>query len=113
MTATTADDSPSRLFADQQASVAQRTGSGCEAPTAGIANVPAHDKRAIVAVAHGMIVSIYHMLSTDTPYQDLGPDLFSNRISHETRRRRLLTQLDALGYEVTLTPRTEAASGAF
>ncbi|MGI5515081.1 IS110 family transposase [Streptomyces sp. CA-106131] len=67
------------------------------------------DKRAIVAVAHSMIVSIYHMLSTDTPYQDLGPDHFSNRVSHETRRRRLLTQLDALGYEVTLTPRTEAA----
>ncbi|WP_445517368.1 transposase [Streptomyces sp. NEAU-174] len=38
------------------------------------------EKRTIVAVAHSMLVSAYHMLTTDVPYQDLGPDHFTRRL---------------------------------
>jgi transposase len=36
-------------------------------------------KRAIVAVAHSMLVSAYHMLSKRQPYQELGGDYFDRR----------------------------------
>ncbi|GAA1217874.1 MULTISPECIES: hypothetical protein [Streptomyces violaceusniger group] len=32
------------------------------------------EKRTIVAIAHSMLVPAYHMLTTDVPYQDLGPE---------------------------------------
>ncbi|WP_153547246.1 transposase [Streptomyces sp. RB17] len=60
------------------------------------------EKRTIVAVAHSMLVSAYHMLANDVPYQDLGPDYFTRRLGEERHRRRLLAQLGALGYDVTL-----------
>ncbi len=55
-----------------------------------------------------MLVAAYHMLSHDEPYHDLGPDHAARRLSEESRRRRLITQLDALGYDVELH-RREAA----
>ncbi|MFI7501789.1 hypothetical protein ACIBVL_25505 [Streptomyces sp. NPDC049687] len=42
-------------------------------------------------------MAAYHMLSHDEPYHDLGPDHVARRLSEESRRRRLVTQLDALG----------------
>ncbi|MGW1167147.1 hypothetical protein [Streptomyces sp. NPDC002550] len=66
------------------------------------------EKRTIVAVAHSMLVSAYHMLANDVPYQDLGPDYFTRRLGEERHRRRLLAQLGALGYDVTLERRQTA-----
>lgn len=63
------------------------------------------EKRTIVAVAHSMLVSGYHMLANDVPYQDLGPDYFTRRLGEERHRRRLVAQLDALGYDVALQRR--------
>ncbi len=34
--------------------------------------------RAMLAVAHSLLVSIYHMLRDQVPYQDLGPDFFDH-----------------------------------
>jgi len=60
-------------------------------------------QQAIVALAHSLLVSIYHMLRDHQPYGDLGPDHFdrlvSARIQHHHVRR-----LEQLGYVVTLTP---------
>jgi hypothetical protein len=58
-------------------------------------------KRAIVAVAHALLVAIYHMLKDGTAYQDLGADYF-DRIDRETLVRRSLRRLERLGYEVSI-----------
>jgi transposase len=58
--------------------------------------------RAAVAVAHSMVVSAWHMLSTGETYRDLGGDYFTRREDPERRARRLTRQLEDLGYTVSL-----------
>jgi transposase len=58
-------------------------------------------KKAIVAVAHSLMVIVYHVLSRQTPYQDLGYDYFQRRDS-EAHKNRLVHQLERLGYQVTV-----------
>jgi transposase len=53
-------------------------------------------KRAIVAVAHSMLVSAWHMLTYQQPYQELGGDYFDERkkeakVSYLVRRLEKLT----------------------
>jgi transposase len=60
-------------------------------------------KRALVAVAHSLLVIIYHVLGRKVEYQDLGPDYF-DRLEPERMRRHLVRRLQALGYEVTVSP---------
>ena len=60
-------------------------------------------KRAIIAVARSLLVSIYHMLSNGVFYEDLGSDYFDNR-SKERKTNYLLKQLGKLGYSVQLEP---------
>jgi transposase len=60
-------------------------------------------KRAIVAVAHSMLVSFYHMLSKRQSYQDLGADYFDQR-SKGVKTDWLLKQLGKLGYTAHLEP---------
>jgi transposase len=53
-------------------------------------------KRAIVAVAHSMLVSAWHMLTYQQPYQELGGDYFDQRkkdtkVSYLVRRLEKLT----------------------
>lgn len=60
-------------------------------------------KRAIVAVAHSMLVSFYHMLSKRQPYHDLGADYFDQR-SKGVKTDWLLKQLNKLGYTAKLEP---------
>jgi transposase len=59
--------------------------------------------KAVVAVAHSVLVVIYHMLRDHRPYADLGADYFDRldaaRLEHHHVRR-----LEQLGYTVTLTP---------
>ena len=64
-------------------------------------------KRAVVAVAHSLLVIIYHMLSRDTDYRDLGGDYFDQR-ARDALTRRLVDRLEALGHAVTLRPGTGA-----
>lgn len=59
--------------------------------------------KAAVAVAHTMIVAIWHMLSTGQPSQDLGPDHLARR-NTQAETRRLIHRLEALGHHVELTP---------
>jgi transposase len=65
---------------------------------------PAAKKRAIIAVAHTLLVIIWQMLATDTPYNDLGPDFYDRRNDPERETRRLIAKLEALGHTVTIAP---------
>lgn len=58
-------------------------------------------KRAAVAVAHTIIVIIYHMLKGGTTYQDLGCNYF-DRLNRDVLVRRAVKRLEELGYKVTL-----------
>lgn len=58
-------------------------------------------KKAIVAVAHSLLVVIYHMLSEGTRYVDLGEDYFRKR-DKDRAKARAVSQLQALGFKVTL-----------
>ena len=59
--------------------------------------------RALVAVAHTLLVVIYHMLRDRRPYADLGADYF-DRLDAVRLERHHVRRLEQLGYTVTLTP---------
>jgi transposase len=59
--------------------------------------------KAIVAVAHSVLVSIYHMLRDHHPYRDLGPDYFDH-LDTTRLQRHYVHRLEQLGCSVTLTP---------
>jgi transposase len=61
-------------------------------------------QKAIVVVAHTMIVIIWHILATGKPYHELGTDYFTRRLDPERETRRLIAKLQALGHQVTLQP---------
>lgn len=66
--------------------------------------------KAAVAVAHSLIELVWHLLSTGEVFNDLGDDYFKTRQDPERQARRLLAQLEDLGYTVTVTaPPTIAA----
>jgi transposase len=60
--------------------------------------------RAIVALAHTLIVIVWHVLANQTDYVDLGPDFFRRLDNPEAQKQRLIRQLEALGLEVTVQP---------
>ena len=61
-------------------------------------------KKAIIVVAHALIVIIWHILATGKPYEELGADYFTRRLDPERETRRLIAKLEALGHHVTLQP---------
>jgi transposase len=65
-------------------------------------------KRALLAVAHSILVIIYHLLKHHKEYADLGRDYF-DRLDPERLQRYLVKRLEALGNEVILRPRNQAA----
>jgi transposase len=58
--------------------------------------------KATVAVGHSLRVAAFHMLDRQQPYHELGPDYFRARYSRQHHLRRLLRQIDALGYKVSV-----------
>ncbi len=58
-------------------------------------------KRALGAVKHSMLTSIWHMLRTGELYSDLGGDYFQHR-DPSRQIKRLVAQLERLGQHVTL-----------
>ncbi|MDP9193745.1 MAG: IS110 family transposase, partial [Acidobacteriota bacterium] len=58
-------------------------------------------KRAIVAIAHSMLIAIYHMIKENKPYCELGAATFDQR-SAESKTKSLVAQLQNLGYAVEL-----------
>lgn len=65
-------------------------------------------KRALIAVAHSLLIIIYHILKHDVDYCDLGPDYF-DKLNGQRIERYLVKRLESLGYTVNLTPRNSAA----
>jgi len=64
-------------------------------------------KRAAVAVAHSILVIIYHMLRDGTTYQERG-DTFFEEQERQNYEKRLVRQLTNLGYHVELQPIAQA-----
>src|SRR5262245_30885607 len=64
-------------------------------------------KRALVAVAHTLLVVIYHLLKDGTTYVELGPDHLG-RQDPERLTQRLIKRLERLGHKVILEPRPAA-----
>lgn len=58
-------------------------------------------KKAAVAVAREIMVSIYHILKNKQPYAELGPD-YLNRKNKESIARKAVKKLESLGYEVEI-----------
>jgi transposase len=58
-------------------------------------------KKAIVAVAHNLLVTAYHVLAHQTTYQELGADYYDRRHTERVARRAVQT-LEQQGYRVTL-----------
>lgn len=65
-------------------------------------------KRAIVAVGHTILTTVYHMLKNGTVYSDLGPDYLDRR-KEQHLKRSLVRRLEKLGYRVELHSDAEAA----
>jgi transposase len=61
-------------------------------------------KKAVIAVAHQILAISWHILTTNTPYQDLGVDWYQKLDDPQRRIDYLVHQLKTLGQEVTLTP---------
>lgn len=60
-------------------------------------------RKAIIAVAHSILVIAYHVLSRQEPYHELGGDYFIERQDKGAYQRRLVKQLERMGYDVDLT----------
>ncbi len=65
--------------------------------------------KAAIAVAHSLLVIVYHVLRDKQPYRDLGAHYFES-LDTERLTRQALRRLEALGYTVTLTPKQEEVS---
>jgi transposase len=61
-------------------------------------------KRALVAVGHSLLIAAWHVIDAEVDYQDLGPLHFLTRVDPARQTRRLVTQLQQLGYRVELNP---------
>jgi transposase len=64
-------------------------------------------KRAGMAVAHSILVIIYHLLRDGVAYEEKG-DAFFEEQDREFIEKRLVRQLERLGHQVTLQPLAQA-----
>lgn len=65
-------------------------------------------KRAVVAVAHTIVIMAYHMLHRRQPYEDLGNNYFDER-ERAAIARQSVRRLEHLGFQVTLQAAGEVA----
>ena len=64
-------------------------------------------KKAAMAVAHKILVAIFHMLQRGTAFADLGGNYLDALNKHRTAKH-LVRRLSLLGYEVMLRPQAAA-----
>jgi len=57
-------------------------------------------KKAAVAVAHRMLIILFHIVRDGRQYRELGDDYF-DRLHPERAARRLMSRLDRLGYDLS------------
>jgi len=65
-------------------------------------------KKAIVAVAHAIVVIMYHVIKHRVPYRELGADYF-DKLNVTQIQRHHVRRLEGLGFKVTLEPLEAAA----
>lgn len=61
-------------------------------------------KRALIAIAHTILIAIYHMLKEKVPYYDLGAEYYTV-IQHDKLIERNLRSLEKLGVDVIIQPK--------
>jgi transposase len=66
-------------------------------------------RRALMALGHAILITVYHVLKHQREYQDLGRDYF-DRLDPERLQRHLVKRLESLGLEVTVRPREDKAA---
>jgi transposase len=59
--------------------------------------------KAIMAVAHSIVVIAYHLIQRQEPYRELGGDYFDKR-RPEATAKHLVKRLEKLGFQVSLQP---------
>ena len=64
--------------------------------------------RAIVAVEHAMVIAAFNLLTNGDFYRDPGPNYYTARQPARTKARAI-SQLETLGYRVTLEPLSNTA----
>ena len=64
-------------------------------------------QRAIIAVAHSLLVCIYYIIRDKKEYEDLGADYF-DKLDTARIERHHIHRLEQLGYTVTLSPKEAA-----
>jgi transposase len=65
--------------------------------------------RALIAVAHSILVTVYHFTKAGEPYHDLGSDYF-DKLNKEHLEKSLVKRLEKLGNRVTIQPKTATAA---
>jgi transposase len=65
-------------------------------------------KKALVAVAHSLLMIAYEVIKEKTPYREMGGDYFEKR-DLEKKRKKLIKQLEAMGLKVTVEELEDAA----
>lgn len=61
-------------------------------------------KKALIAIAHRILIALYHMFKKREPYRDLGVNYLSNQSQQQHSVQRLHSQARQLGYQLELTP---------
>lgn len=59
--------------------------------------------RAVVAIAHSMLIAIYHVLKHGVPFRDLGADYY-NGFNRQYKIQGYLKRLQALGWTPDSSP---------
>ena len=60
--------------------------------------------RALLAIAHKLLIAAFHLLATGEPLRDLGKG-YLDQISGRRLAAKLVQSLNNLGYEVMLVPK--------
>lgn len=60
-------------------------------------------KKALVALEHSILTTVWHMLTHDTEYADLGGDYYA-KYEPERPMRRITRQANALGFTIRFDP---------
>jgi hypothetical protein len=55
-------------------------------------------KKAVIAVAHSILISAYHRIKNKEPYVDLGSSFTEKRVALATTRR-MVRRLETMGYK--------------
>jgi len=60
-------------------------------------------KRALIAVGHSILKSVYHILSGTVPYREPGAEYLNKKIE-AGRKEWLKKEMEKSGYKATLSP---------